>query len=386
MIRAARKQILLIRNAAAYDFGGAERFPVFLAAELEKAEYRPIVISRSAQLLRYAYQQGVQHRRGWWWSQQNWSGKRALLFPVYAIWQLALFAWYVCLLLRLRPDVVHPQSKDDFIAATFAGRLLGKRVIWTDHADLKYIFANHRVWYKNPVGKLVYAASRLAHVITLVSKSEQRLIAHELGHELDHATVVYNGAFDTASTVRPMPGQPKQLIFTATSRLVTAKGIGELITAFQHLHATHPHTILWLVGDGPEADQFKQEAGSDPSIVFVGHSDEPLRYVAAADLFVHPSYHEGFSLSLVEAAMLGKPIIACAVGGNPEIITNGKNGLLIPAMDSEALATAMERLADSAELRRTYGVAARHTYEQQFRFDTIVQSHFIPLYAKDSKD
>jgi len=380
MSRVKPKRILLIRNAAAYDFGGAERFPVHLSLELSQAGFEPLVVSHSTKLLNYARFEHVQHKRGWWWSHQNWSGKRALLFPAYLLWQIMLTLWYLQLIARLHPSIVHPQSKDDFVAATIAGRLFGKRVIWTDHADLKYIFANHPAWYKNPVGKLVYLASKLAHSITLVSNSERQLIAEALGHELDSRyAVIYNGVRDTAVTPIERP-QAAKTIFCATSRLVTAKGIGELITAFQSLHAEQPKTLLWLVGDGPERAKFEAQAADDSSIIFVGHSDEPLRYVAACDIFVHPSYHEGFSISLIEAAMLGKPMIACSVGGNPEIVTNHTDGLLVPAQDPISLQAAMTELARDTVKQRAYGRVARQTFCKGFEFHDIVMKHFIPLY------
>jgi len=380
MFRSQSNRILLIRNAHVYDFGGGERFPVHLAKELEGSGYKTLVVSRSPKLLNYAQLEDIKHLRGWWWSRQTWSGKSALLFPIYLAWQLALFAWYLQLILRFQPNTVHPQSKDDFIAATFAARLLGKRVVWTDHADLKYVFANHAIWHKNPVGKFVYLASRFAHAITLVSHSEQQLIEEALGRSLGTKyVVIHNGVLDATvkSVARP---KASATIFCATSRLVTAKGIGELITAFRQLHNEYPDALLWLVGDGPERRKFEAQAAGDSSIIFHGHSDEPLRYVAACDIFVHPSYHEGFSISLVEAAMLGKPMIACNVGGNPEIVQSGVNGLLVPDRNSGTLHDAMTELLRDTASRETYGQAARQEFLRDFEFSHIVKERFLPIY------
>jgi len=375
------RRVLLVRNPAFHDFGGGERFPVNLGHELEKHGYEPVVISRSPKVLHYAKSQGLHTIRGWWWQQQDWSGKRALLFPIYLCWQLILFLWYLQLILRRKPTTIHLQSKDDFIAGTFAGRLLGKRVVWTDHADLKYIFANHTIWYKNPIGKLVYLASKFAHAITLVSQSEETAIIANFGHPApSNFTVIHNGVPD--EQVSPIKLSKTGITFCATSRLVTAKGIGELITAFQKIHSENPDTTLWLVGDGPEREKFRAQAASEPAIVFLGHSDEPLRYVAACDIFVHPSYHEGFSLSLVEAAMLGKPIVACNVGGNPEIIENNKNGLLVHEKSADELHSALQTLLNNAELRKTYSKNARESFAKEFDWSKIVRERFIPLYEK----
>lgn len=375
------QRVLIIRNAMPYDFGGAERFAVDIAHELQQNNWQPLVVSRHSKLLEYAQQQAVASKRGWWWQHQHWNGKWAPLFPIYLCWQLVLTIWYLQLIARFRPHVVHAQGRDDFIAASLAARLLGKRVIWTDHADLKYIYANNRVWYKNPVGKLVRMASKLAHQITLVSQSEKQLIAESLGHEPgDRYHVIYNGVI--SKTVQPRQRSNSTFIFCATSRLVAAKGIGEQIEAFAAFNKQHPASELWLVGDGPSEAEFKQQAADTPGITFWGHSDAPLEYVAACDVFVHPSYHEGFSISLIEATMLGRPIIACNVGGNPEIIHDHKTGLLVEARNTQQLHAAMEELYTNRDLSAQLGANAKNLFDTSFRFEKIVAEGFIPLYEK----
>jgi len=215
-----------------------------------------------------------------------------------------------------------------------------------------------------------------------VSESEKELIEQQLGRPLGKRfVVIHNGVKDEAIT--PLARSTSELgkyIYVATSRLVIAKGIAELITAFTSLAAKHPDTVLWLVGDGPDEAQFKQQAAGHPNIVFKGYSDEALAYVAAGDVFVHPSYHEGFSLSIVEAAMLGKPVIACAVGGNTEIVADNRTGLLVPPMDAAALEQAMEKLYLDRQLGAGLGRAARQAYEASLNFEQLVTERFVPLY------
>lgn len=377
-----KKTIVIIRNAYQHDFGGGERFPVFLAEELAKHDFTPVVVSRSEKLRNFAKSKSLTAVKGWWWSRQNWSGKRVLLSPIYFLWQIVLFFYYLQLFLRLRPEVIHAQSKDDFIAATFAGRLLGSRVVWTDHADLKHVWQNVGVWYKNPIGKLVHFAARFAHAITLVSKSEQSFIAAHLksgDRVAKKLTVVYNGAFDVASNYTAP--KRKKFTFVAASRLVTDKGIGELTTAFSGIKS--PAQLL-LLGDGPEAEKFKQQAGDNKNIIFAGHQDDPFSAIATSHVFVHPTYHEGFSVALVEATMLSMPIIATSVGGNVEIIKDGETGFLVPAKNSDMLQEAMERLAKDATLRDTLGQNAREQFVSKFDFTHIVAHDFIPLYKGEA--
>lgn len=378
-----RNRIILVRNAQPYDFGGGERFPVFVAKILQQNKLSPTLITRSPKLLKYAKDQGVESVRGLWWSRQNWSGKRALLFPVYILWQIVLLVWYAALFLRLRPYAVHIQSKDDFIAATYAARLVGATVVWTDHADLKHIWRNLGVWYKNPIGKWIYRVARFAHAITVVSESEYREVTAHLpasGAIRERIQVVYNGSSDSLSSY-PAPSTDT-FTFCSINRLVTDKGMGEMITAYKRLHLEHPDTSLVLVGNGPEEATFQKLAANDNSIVFTGYQSDPLAFVASSDVFLQPTYHEGFSVALVEASMMHKPIIATSVGGNVEIIQDGETGLLIPARDSDALYDAMSRLYKDGGLRRHLADGARNQYLDKFVFDKIVKERFMKLYDK----
>ena len=118
----------------------------------------------------------------------------------------------------------------------------------------------------------------------------------------------------------------------------------------------------------------------------MGYPNDALSYVAGSDIFVHPTYNEAFSLSLVEAAMLGMPVITTAIGGNPEIIHDHETGLLIKPMDSAALYHAMkEMIADKASSRK-YGAALRKSYKSSFQFDRIVSEQIVPLYNGTHED
>lgn len=377
--RKSSKKIVIIRNAFRYDFGGGERMPVHLAHELQKYNYSAHIISRSPKLLDYATSLELKTVRGIWWARQDWSGIRILLTPIYFAWQLVLIFWYLYTFLKLHPNIVHAQSKDDFISATLAARILNIPVFWSDHADLKYVYQNLHVWYKNPIGKIVYLCGRLAKAIVLTSENDKRLIEEAIGTKLpNNYKIIYNGVFDSHRLQKNKP-TGKDIIFVATSRLVTAKGIGELIEAFLILKKDHPNVKLWLFGDGPEKEKFEKQVAGDEDIVFKGFPKDTLEQAAQADVFVHPSYLEGFSISLIEAAMLGLPIIACRVGGNPEIV-NSKNGILIPDRDVAALAKAMDTLASNKQLRTHLARQSRLTFEKDYNFENIVREKYLPLY------
>ena len=370
------KRIALIRNSYSYDVGGAEIFPINLAKILALHNCEPFILSANKRTLAMASAASLKVVRSPWWSFQNFSGGRVLLLPAYLIWILALTVWYIMFFLKNHIDIAHPQSRDDFVAATFAAKLLHKKVVWTDHADLKYIFMNHNKWYKNPVGKLVYLASLLADHITVASYSEKKLIEDSLCKKLPaRYTVVHIGIVDN---YKPVEHNTSRLVFVSTSRLVDAKGIRELIEAFKSIQ--NKDAVLRFCGDGPDAPQFKSQAKGVKNIEFLGHVDDVLHVLQNADALVHPSYHESFGLSLVEAEMCGLPIIACNVGSIPEIVKDGVSGILVKPKDAKSLAKAMNTLIKDPGLRVSMGQAGRQIFLENFRFDRIVKEKFLPLY------
>lgn len=375
-----KPSIILIRNAASTDFGGGERVPVFIAREALKTNLNTIIFSRSEKLLAFAHANAVPYKKSWWWQRQNWSGIRVLLFPAYAAWQAILIFYYIFMFTKHNAKTIHLQSKDDFIAGTFAARAIGAHVLWSDYADLKHIFMNHSVWYKNPVGKLVYFAARFAHKIVVVSKEDLRLISEHIpeGPVRQKMVIVYNGAFDTFTETT----KNNTFTFVSTGRLVTDKGIGELIDAFNVFSKSHSDSQLLLLGDGPERKKFEDKAGTNKAIRFLGYQQDPLDYVTKSHIFLLPTYHEGFSLALVEACMLQMPIIATNVGGNPEIIQDGKTGLLVAAKDSNSLLNAMEKLYANKKLREQLAKNARLEYEKSFDFKKIINDNFLSYYRK----
>ena len=112
----------------------------------------------------------------------------------------------------------------------------------------------------------------------------------------------------------------------------------------------------------------------------MGFVADPIKAYQNIDIFVLASYHEGLSLSLIDAAMMKKAIIATDIDGNPEIVINKKTGLLIPAKDSDALTKALDDLLSNKELRNILANDARKHYEKNFNFEKIVKEEILPLY------
>lgn len=379
--------VLVVRNAAPTDFGGAEIYPVNLAKVISQERgFDAAVVSRSSRLLTFAQQQGVKTIRGWWWSRQNWSGKYIVLLPLYAVWLCLLVSWYIVLLLRTRAQTLHLQSKDDFIAGTVAARLLGKHAVWTDHMDLRFIFQNINKPLRNPTGKLVYWAAYLAHSIILISDNEYRLVTSHFpaGSKLAKRLVVINNGVLDRGSAKPASLLSGVFSFCLASRVVAHKGIGEAISAFESLQqrlAGKKNLRLDIYGDGPDMRHFQEQAANIANVTFYGHQNNAIDKIRESCVFILPSYLEGFSIALLEATMLGKAIIATNVDSNSEIIHDGKTGLLVSARDAHALEAAMLRLIDDSELLHRLESGARKNYIENYNLATIATKRIVPIYV-----
>lgn len=158
-------------------------------------------------------------------------------------------------------------------------------------------------------------------------------------------------------------GLPADVALLGTvGRLHPAKDHALLLRAFAQLVAGHPHTALIVVGDGALRADLEREAqslGIAGRVRFLGDRGDVKALLCAFDLFVLSSRTEGYSIALVEACAAGLPIVATAVGGNPEIVRDGRNGRIVPPGDADALVAAIAGLLEDVPRRESMGEAAR---------------------------
>jgi glycosyltransferase involved in cell wall biosynthesis len=115
--------------------------------------------------------------------------------------------------------------------------------------------------------------------------------------------------------------------------------------------------------------------GIGARVHLLGFRDDVQDILAAGDLFVMPSLSEGLPLALVEAMSFGLPVVVSGVGGIPEVVTDGVDGLLVPPSDSTALAAALRTLLDDPALRRRLGTAARARALRDYAITTMADRY-----------
>lgn len=173
---------------------------------------------------------------------------------------------------------------------------------------------------------------------------------------------------------------PGKILVGQVGKLLHHKGHDTTIAAARQLATRHPELQFLILGDGPRRHDLEAAAAGYDNISLLGHQTNIGDYLAALDIFLFPSLSEGLGSSILEAMQAGVPVIASNAGGIPDLIDDGRNGLLINASDVQALSAAIERLVTEPELGRKL-VADAHQTLPQFSPATMT-ARYLELYQQ----
>jgi len=162
-------------------------------------------------------------------------------------------------------------------------------------------------------------------------------------------------------------------------RLKKEKGVLELTDAFSKLSDNYKDVVLWLVG--PDEEELQPKLENVEGVRLVSFTNVPEHYMAAADIFVLPSYREGFGSVVIEAAACGIPTIGTNIYGLSDAVVNEKTGLLVEPRSSVELENAMQKLIENKELCVDMGKKAQARASELFSQDYIT-SQILALYSE----
>ena len=193
------------------------------------------------------------------------------------------------------------------------------------------------------------------------------------------ATNRYGNPQTTRSEWREKEGfRDDQTLFVCVARFAEQKNHALLLKAFAQGPSFDPNAHLILVGEGVLREQLGEQArnlGLDGQIHFLGLRTDIPDVLAAMDVFVLSSDWEGNPLSMMEAMASGLPIVSTAVGGVPDLIANGRAGLLVPPRDVNGLSGAMTFLLHDQESRRSMAAAAAQRAKENFDVSKMVRAY-----------
>lgn len=279
---------------------------------------------------------------------------------------------------ELRPDVVHAHQNAALFYAGPAARRAGvPLVVYTEHGK-HYAGATRRTRLK----------ARVAAAFARRCFSVSRDIADELisyGVVPESKVCVLPNGIDTdvfgpmtgSEQLRQDLGIPRDAPVVGTvGRLTEIKRQDRLIRAFAELTNTHTSAQLVVVGDGPlrnELQGMAGELGLTAAVHFTGNQLNPERFLRLMDVFVLTSRSEGMPVSVLEAWAAGVPVVASRVGGLPEMIQDGRTGLLYDQDDQPALVRLLSRVLSDRPFARCLAgagkdhVESRYTLRHMFR-------------------
>jgi len=277
------------------------------------------------------------------------------------------FARLVRIVRAFRPTIVHTHLQSANLYGRLAARLAGSPIV---------VSTEHNVYADKP--RRYIASERLlarkTDAIVAVSAEVRQFLSRQLRIDPSSIRVVHNGvALDAPSDARVSDLRARLSVGSAGVRLATVasltrkKGHDVLLRAVARLREGGVDFALALAGDGVERRRIEASIARlhlGDRVHLLGAVANVADVLAAVDLFVLPSLVEGLPLALLEAMATGKAVIATAVGGVPEVVQSGVNGLLVPPGDDAALADAIATLARSAAERDRLGAAARTTIER----------------------
>ena len=282
-------------------------------------------------------------------------------------------------LAELRADVVHAHM---FRAETVATRaVLALAEIGHRRPYLVSTVHSSRVRHEADKAVLRELTPHMDQLIAVSQAIEAKI--RDEGRDTVPVRLIYNGVdldrYDHQEACCTLPEEygmePGSQIVGVVARLEPEKGHPTLVEAWPKVLRAVPDTYLLIVGEGSRRDALEAQARElrvAHRVVFTGRRDDVPAVTAALDVAVLPSYREAQGLTILEAMALSRPVVASNVGGIPEMIDDGKTGLLVPAHDADALADAIVRLLTNHPLADTLGRAGHDMVHDRFCIELMV--------------
>ncbi len=297
---------------------------------------------------------------------------------------------------RLRPDIVHTHNPKTGLYGRLAARATQvPGIVNTVHG--LYASPDDSLARKALVYSLERVASTCSGAELVQNPEDLELLARIcvprrklvlLGNGVDLQRFRPLATADARREARDQLGVGADAgVMGTVARLVWEKGFRELFAAAEQVGRTHPEVVFVVVGgsDDHKSDAIGPadlaEASRRARIVFAGTRSDMERVYPAFDVFVLPSYREGFPRSAMEASACGVPVIATDIRGCRQVVTPDENGLLVPPRDPARLAAAIVGLAADPDRRGRMGAAARRKAEAEFD-DRVVVAKSIAAYEQ----
>ncbi len=305
------------------------------------------------------------------------------LVPVHHLRDLAGLPRLVRYLRRQRTDLLHTQLEFADTLGSIAARMLNIPAVSTLHTfenpskgSRTYWRLKLRWWLLGHFCQQVIAVSEgtRQHYIRMGDLKPDKVITIYNGIDLSRFT--FQNEAERLAKREALGIPPEAPLLTTVAVLRPPKGIQYLIEALPAILEAVPETYYLVVGDGQHRHTLKELARAHKvtdRIIFTGVRNDIPDLLAISDLFVLPTLGEALPTVLAEAMAAQKPIVVSNVGGVPEMVEHGRNGLLVPPADPARLAEACLQLLQNPDQAHAMGQTGREIVEQRFNIRKQVQ-------------
>lgn len=275
-------------------------------------------------------------------------------------------------------DILHTHHMPAFIDSVIGARFTKIPVlINTDHCK-DYPIPKHLMLMER-------AASYFADEIVAVSNHTRDEMIRYQKIDPGKVSVIYNG-INIKLTRKSSPEElrrevglkPNETVVGTVGRVVDQKGFDLLLQSVPGILRRFPDTKFMVVGGGDRERDLKElasELGISSQVIFTSWRSDAVDLIQVCDIFALTSRFEGMPMVLLEAMALSKPIVATAVGGVPEVVQNGHNGIVIDRRTPELLEKALLELISDRELARRMGSHGRARYDKYFTAEAMASAY-----------
>jgi len=277
------------------------------------------------------------------------------------------------------PDLIHSHRYKENIIATLAAGFSGKiKLIATQHG-LPELAEENATLVKRFVSKAnFYLLARYFTRTAAVSADVRNFLVEHHAFREDSVEAIHNGIeIPDAALSKAKTGT---FVIGSSGRLFPVKDYPLMVEVARSIASTNAQDVCFeLAGEGPERpvlESMVQRYSLQERFILKGHQDDMDTFYRGIDLYLNTSVHEGIPMTILEALARGIPIIAPAVGGINEIITNGVEGFLIDSRNPDAFAEKCLLLRENKELREKMSRAARSRVESVFSAEKMAEKYY----------
>ncbi|PJA33127.1 MAG: hypothetical protein CO185_00405 [Candidatus Zambryskibacteria bacterium CG_4_9_14_3_um_filter_42_15] len=344
------------------NFGGAQRYVFELALEAKRQKHDVVVLcGQAGKLVDKLNENEIKVV-----TLDNLERDISIIKEVKSFFQI------VKILKQEKPEVFHVNSSKMGGLGALAGRIAGvKKIIFTGHG---WAFNEPRPRRQKNIIKFFTWITILLSYKTICVSSKTRKDVRGWPFIKNKLILIHNGVSNFDLVKR----SDKTFTVGTTSELHKIKGLDVLLLAWKKFIKKYEAKLI-IIGTGEERSNLENMArnlGISDSIIFMGFVENARSLLSNFDIFCMPSRSEALPYGILEAGLAELPVIATPVGGIPEIIESGRNGVLVPVENDEILFSTLVLLAEDKELRKRLGTNLKSSIEENFSFEQMVTKTF----------